>query len=103
MAKGRKPVTDLLLDLESCTFLRILGTYLRLVSFAYGRCCLGSIRTMILHAISAAAALFFCKSQLRGHTKHIQERKKKKEKTSNDTERAKQFLFHAARWRAQHL
>ena len=85
--------------LESCTFLDFLYTYLRLVSFAYGRRWPGSIRGMIPHAIPSAAALFFCKSRLRGHTKHTQERKKKKKKkkTSNDsdTDATRQFLFHA--------
>lgn len=81
-------------QLESYTFFDFFEyTYLRLVSFAYGRRWLGSIRGMIPHAISSAGALFFCKSRLRGHTKHTQE--KKKTSNDSDTDATKQFLFRA--------
>lgn len=49
---------------------------------------------MIPHAIPSAVALFFCKSRLRGHTKHTRE-KKKKTSNDSDTDATKQFLFHA--------
>ena len=78
-------------DVDHARFYDHLGTYLRLVSFAYGRRCLDSTRTMALHAVSAVAALFFCKSQLRGHkTKHIQEKNKFKKKKREERDKQKQ-------------